>query len=117
MSRISWACVFLLLVVLADVVALTEFSYKHYHYNRKHRLAKQLKTKENECDSQCQQQGNEKDSVEHVSCSRLCVSAECYQELYAFNELEPGEIDLRDRSFKGCVLEQMNAQSRAARAT
>ncbi|XP_021964469.1 uncharacterized protein LOC110859787 [Folsomia candida] len=40
--------------------------------------------------------------LEKVRCVRKCMSPSCYQEIYAFDELEEGEIDIRFHSFKGC---------------
>ena len=41
------------------------------------------------------------------NCVQQCLSAECYQQVYAGNELEPGEIDTkRSREFTQCVTKQ-----------
>ncbi|CAL8103257.1 unnamed protein product [Orchesella dallaii] len=40
--------------------------------------------------------------LERVKCVRKCMSPSCYHDIYAFDELEEGEIDIRFQSFKGC---------------
>ncbi|ODM98380.1 hypothetical protein Ocin01_08306 [Orchesella cincta] len=40
--------------------------------------------------------------LEKVKCVRKCMSPSCYHDIYAFDELEEGEIDIRFQSFKGC---------------
>ncbi|XP_017037464.1 uncharacterized protein [Drosophila kikkawai] len=45
--------------------------------------------------------------VAKINCIRQCISPSCYQDIYAFNELEEGEIDARLNSFKGCVIQRM----------
>ncbi|XP_064556491.1 uncharacterized protein LOC135440991 [Drosophila montana] len=45
--------------------------------------------------------------VSKLNCLRQCISHSCYQDIYAFDELEEGEIDVRTNSFKGCVIQRM----------
>ena len=41
------------------------------------------------------------------NCVQQCLSAECYQQVYADSELEPGEIDTkRSREFTQCVTKE-----------
>ena len=41
------------------------------------------------------------------NCVQQCLSAECYQQVYADNELEPGELDTkRSREFTQCVTKE-----------
>ena len=49
--------------------------------------ARTLKLKEGECDAQCSSSGLDASAVEHISCSRKCVSQLCYTELYASDEV------------------------------
>ncbi|XP_030384910.1 uncharacterized protein LOC115632086 [Scaptodrosophila lebanonensis] len=44
--------------------------------------------------------------VPKVNCIRQCISPSCFQDIYAFDELEEGEIDVRMNSFKGCVIQR-----------
>lgn len=48
--------------------------------------------------------------LELTKCTRQCISQLCYNELYAWDELEQGEIDVRLTSFKGCVVKQLQEQ-------
>ena len=50
-------------------------------------------------------------NAEQVKCVRLCASVKCYNELYAWNELEPGEVDVRYTSFKGCASKDLKEQA------
>ncbi|XP_059488392.1 uncharacterized protein LOC132204127 [Neocloeon triangulifer] len=55
---------------------------------------------------ECQQSSGV--ALEH--CVRNCISPSCYQDLYRFDELEEGEIDVRLNSFKGCFIQRLNRQ-------
>ncbi|CAB3367728.1 Hypothetical predicted protein [Cloeon dipterum] len=65
-----------------------------------------------EFEQACQQSSECQDSLgvslEH--CVRKCVSPSCYEDLYRFDELEEGEIDVRLNSFKGCFIQRLNRQ-------
>ncbi|XP_017845172.1 uncharacterized protein LOC108601759 [Drosophila busckii] len=50
---------------------------------------------------------NNANLVAKLNCLRRCISPSCYQDIYAFNELEEGEIDVRMNSFKGCVIQRI----------
>merc|ERR1712168_389216 len=43
-------------------------------------------------------------ALDKLRCMRICMSKVCYDELYSWNELEDGEIDVRLNSFKGCII-------------
>ena len=45
-------------------------------------------------------------SVEFTNCVRECMSPICYEAIYGFDELEPGEVDVRYTSFKGCFTKE-----------
>lgn len=45
--------------------------------------------------------------IEFNRCVRECVSPICYKEIYRFDELEEGEIDVRLNSFKGCFIQRV----------
>ncbi|XP_072051672.1 uncharacterized protein [Amphiura filiformis] len=40
--------------------------------------------------------------VERTRCIRICLAPICHDEIYSYDELEEGEIDVRATSFKGC---------------
>lgn len=45
---------------------------------------------------------------EAYNCVNKCVSPDCYEEVYATNPLEDGEIDVtRSRTFTGCVRQEV----------
>ncbi|XP_012225275.1 uncharacterized protein [Linepithema humile] len=44
--------------------------------------------------------------VAKTRCIRECVSPSCYKEIYLFDQLEEGEIDVRLNSFKGCFMQR-----------
>ncbi|XP_011881778.1 PREDICTED: uncharacterized protein LOC105569713 [Vollenhovia emeryi] len=46
------------------------------------------------------------DGVAKTRCIRECVSPSCYREIYLFDQLEEGEIDVRLNSFKGCFMQR-----------
>ncbi len=55
-------------------------------------------------------------SVEYTNCVRSCMSVACYDVIYAFDELEPGEVDVRYTSFKGCFTKEKAGSDIAAEA-
>ena len=40
---------------------------------------------------------------EQQNCILNCISENCYSQIYAWNPLEEGELDLRLNSYKGCL--------------
>ncbi|XP_075161162.1 uncharacterized protein LOC142233985 [Haematobia irritans] len=52
------------------------------------------------------------EGVKRKACVRRCISYSCYQDIYAFDELEEGEIDVRLNSFKGCVIQRSGNTNR-----
>ena len=48
---------------------------------------------------------------EAYNCVNKCVSSDCYNEIYADNPLEDGEIDnTRSRAFTACVRNQIRVE-------
>lgn len=101
------------LVVLLCIALLITFSdskdfrYKHYTFRKKQRQAKRYFPLEKDCETKtCQGFVG----LELTKCTRQCISQLCYNELYAWDELEQGEIDVRLTSFKGCVVKQLQEQ-------
>lgn len=72
--------------------------------------------REQNCKTACSNDGFPEFSLELITCTRKCLSKECYDELYGQDEvrnknrllsdlqLEDGEVDVRKRSFSGCVV-------------
>ncbi|CAL7947688.1 unnamed protein product [Xylocopa violacea] len=48
----------------------------------------------------------ERNDIAKIRCIRECVSPSCYKEIYMFDQLEEGEIDVRLNSFKGCFMQR-----------
>lgn len=65
-------------------------------------------TRKKECEQVTCADADPEDAVmPRENCVQQCLSAECYQQVYAGNELEPGEIDTkRSREFNQCVTKQ-----------
>uniref|UniRef100_A0A0B6ZPC8 Uncharacterized protein n=1 Tax=Arion vulgaris TaxID=1028688 RepID=A0A0B6ZPC8_9EUPU len=90
--------VIIMLAVMADCVR--HYQYKQYTY-RKKRDDKRYKGAQQRCEVETLCHGLW--SVAYTKCIRKCMSEFCYNELYANDELEEGEIDVRLSSFKGCL--------------
>lgn len=98
---------FLCMLLLLDFCNPNEFRYKYYSFRKKQRLARRYSPLEKQCErNKCQGLGG----LELTKCTRKCISQSCYDELYAWDELEEGEIDVRLNSFKGCVVKQLQEQ-------
>ncbi|KAK0178601.1 hypothetical protein PV327_007479 [Microctonus hyperodae] len=54
----------------------------------------------------CKTLSQQRSSVGKTRCIRECVSPSCYREIYLFDQLEEGEIDVRLNSFKGCFMQR-----------
>ena len=64
-------------------------------------------TRKKECEQVCADADPDDAFMPRENCVQQCLSAECYQQVYAGNELEPGEIDTkRSREFTQCVTKQ-----------
>ncbi|XP_043469892.1 uncharacterized protein LOC122503424 [Leptopilina heterotoma] len=54
----------------------------------------------------CKGVSQQRSAVSKIRCIRECVSPSCYKEIYLFDQLEEGEIDVRLNSFKGCFMQR-----------
>ncbi|KAL9953011.1 hypothetical protein ACROYT_G040358 [Oculina patagonica] len=98
---------FLCTTLLLGFLNAKDFRYKRYSFRKKQRLAKKYSPMEKDCETKkCQGVYG----LELIKCTRQCISQVCYDELYAWDELEEGEIDVRLTSFKGCVVKQLQEQ-------
>jgi len=81
-----------------------EFPFKRYGYKKKQKSEKKIKSMKIHCEhvDEC----TDLRGVALTNCVRRCMSPHCYNELYASDELEEGEVDVRFHSFKGCIMEQ-----------
>jgi len=75
---------------------------------RNHGGSRTAATRKKECEQvACADADPEDAFMPRENCVQQCLSAECYQQVYAGNELEPGEIDTkRSREFTQCVTKQ-----------
>ena len=78
-----------------------EFAFPKYAYKRNSVAENRYKNMANKCEfnTEC---ANLSGGVQKENCVLRCISKQCYDEIYAFNPLEDGEIDQRIQSFKGC---------------
>ena len=113
--------VFLLVITLmAELICETcginvvQYQFKRYPWKKKQKQSERriARTKTN-CEGTEACRG--KFGLELIKCARMCMSQECYTELYAHDELEEGEIDVRYNSFRGCILEKEREKERLER--
>ncbi|XP_013413730.2 uncharacterized protein LOC106176061 [Lingula anatina] len=83
------------------------YTYPKYSFKKK-RGDRKLKQELNRCEKEADCGGFT--GPQYLMCIRKCVSSECFEELYAHDELEEGEIDVRYNSFKGCVIKKMKTR-------
>uniref|UniRef100_A0AAG5DH57 Uncharacterized protein n=1 Tax=Anopheles atroparvus TaxID=41427 RepID=A0AAG5DH57_ANOAO len=86
--------------VLADVNKVV-FQFPEYDFKETSKNEITFREYESACDqsSRC---ATIDDGIGRTRCVRECVSPSCYQEIYKFDELEEGEIDVRLNSFRAC---------------
>jgi len=99
------AYLFVLTLIVDCVTSAPEYQYKRYQYRKKSKNEKKIKSLKQQCESSSECQGLV--GMELLGCARHCISPTCYDELYAHDPMEEGEIDVRFNSFKGCVIEQL----------
>ncbi|XP_062510017.1 uncharacterized protein LOC134186113 [Corticium candelabrum] len=80
------------------------FSFKRFPFKRKPKFERPYRRQEDVCErsDECVNSAG----IEKVRCTRMCISSFCYDEIYRFDELEEGEIDIRLSSFKGCFTQE-----------
>jgi len=100
----------LLLDILPAVLSIEypprvfDFPFKRYGYKKKQKSEKKIKSLKMRCEHE--DECKDLRGVALTGCVRRCISPVCYEELYAHDELEEGEVDVRFNSFKGCVMEK-----------
>ncbi|XP_017013880.2 uncharacterized protein [Drosophila takahashii] len=83
------------------------FNFPEYAYKETSKNEITYHEMEVTCDQHAQCINLSPVGVAKINCIRQCISPSCYKDIYAFNELEEGEIDARLNSFKGCVIQRM----------
>lgn len=102
-SLLTFIIIFLLLDIPETESGSVQYQYKKYTY-RKKRDDKTYKNLKQPCEvnPDCLA----KRGAEQAICIRQCISDFCYNDIYAADPLEDGEIDVRLNSFKGCCAQQ-----------
>lgn len=80
----------------------TKLNFPHYSYKRSSKFEHKFQNILNKCESTIECVKFEMHQLQN--CALKCISKRCYDEIYAFDPLEEGEIDQRLNSFKGCYL-------------
>lgn len=96
------------------MVLCRDLNFPRYNIRRKSTWARKYNRKERECKTNPCEVGELSNSAlnfEQLKCIRNCLSASCYNEIYAWDELEEGEIDIRASSFKGCTAFELRRNS------
>ncbi|XP_058123517.1 uncharacterized protein LOC131294680 [Anopheles ziemanni] len=98
---------FLVVILFANAFA-DKVVFQFPEYDFKESSKNELKFREYE--SACEQSYRcaTLDGIERTRCVRECMSPSCYQEIYKFDELEEGEIDVRLNSFRACFMQRVN---------
>ena len=81
----------------------TKLKFPHYSYSRSGQNENRFKAQSNKCEfkTDCA----DLSSADKKNCIYSCISKKCYDEIYASDPLEEGEIDQRFNSFKGCYVD------------
>lgn len=78
-----------------------KLSFPVYSYKKNSDLENKYYGRFNRCSMRTDCQNYELEELQN--CVLQCISAKCYQEIYAADPLEEGEIDQRIQSYKGCL--------------
>ena len=102
--------------VLAVLVELCFFLFcegrnPHMTAPQRHKVERQIKQRKDNCETlSCKQYQNVKD--EGMNCVNACVSQSCYDEIYAVEPLEDGEIDtFRAAKYVKCTHSELQAET------
>ncbi|KAK0092898.1 hypothetical protein PV326_000379 [Microctonus aethiopoides] len=84
------------------------FTFPEYPYKETSKNELLFRGFETACEESgaCKMLSQQRSSVGKTRCIRECVSPSCYREIYLFDQLEEGEIDVRLNSFKGCFMQR-----------
>jgi len=86
-----------------------QLQFPVYVYKRKSQFERDLSRMQSACaTSNCSQVSN---PLKRLACVMRCSSPKCYDEIYASNPLEEGEVDQRLNSYKGCISEEKKQKS------
>ncbi|CAK9812510.1 hypothetical protein ANTQUA_LOCUS7295 [Anthophora quadrimaculata] len=84
------------------------FTFPEYPYKETTKNELLFRQFEQACEESgaCKMLSTHKSGIPKTRCIRECVSPSCYKEIYLFDQLEEGEIDVRLNSFKGCFMQR-----------
>uniref|UniRef100_A0A8D8ILP8 (northern house mosquito) hypothetical protein n=1 Tax=Culex pipiens TaxID=7175 RepID=A0A8D8ILP8_CULPI len=108
LSFIQYIWLLLALVVLLPQIQSEVVTFRFPEYDYKETSKNELAFREYE--SACDQSTRCSifDGIDKTKCVRECVSPSCYHEIYKFDELEEGEIDVRLNSFRACFMQRLS---------
>ncbi|XP_076387082.1 uncharacterized protein LOC100882611 [Megachile rotundata] len=84
------------------------FTFPEYPYKETTKNELLFRQFEQACEESgaCKMLSTQRTGIAKTRCIRECVSPSCYKEIYLFDQLEEGEIDVRLNSFKGCFMQR-----------
>ncbi|XP_031840760.1 uncharacterized protein LOC116430572 [Nomia melanderi] len=84
------------------------FAFPEYPYKETTKNELLFRQFEQACEESgaCKMLPPDRSDIAKTRCIRECVSPSCYKEIYLFDQLEEGEIDVRLNSFKGCFMQR-----------
>uniref|UniRef100_A0A336L4Q4 CSON004216 protein n=1 Tax=Culicoides sonorensis TaxID=179676 RepID=A0A336L4Q4_CULSO len=97
-------CVLLNILIILHIALAQNVVFKFPEYDYLPSVANEKAYKD--CQTACENSPrcDEYQGVAKTNCIRECISPPCYREIYEFDELEEGEVDVRLNSFKGCFV-------------
>mmetsp|Transcript_34279 Transcript_34279/g.39025 ORF Transcript_34279/g.39025 Transcript_34279/m.39025 type:complete len:154 (-) Transcript_34279:46-507(-) len=114
--------VLFIIIIILSLPKLVEGKSNNRRRRQRRRRNIELKTNQENCVAHCtQQQDDEKLHIsvvleESLNCIDRCVSPDCYNEIFAENPLEDGEVDRnRHNSFENCVRNEIKIQQQEER--
>ncbi|EDS32200.1 conserved hypothetical protein [Culex quinquefasciatus] len=108
LNFIQYIWLLLAFVVLLPQIQSEVVTFRFPEYDYKETSKNELAFREYE--SACDQSTRCSifDGIDKTKCVRECVSPSCYHEIYKFDELEEGEIDVRLNSFRACFMQRLS---------
>ncbi|KAG4077165.1 hypothetical protein HA402_016152 [Bradysia odoriphaga] len=83
------------------------FQFPEFDYKETNKNELSYREFESACEQSSQCKELQPNSIQRHRCIMECISPSCYQDIYRFDELEEGEIDVRLVSFKGCFVQRL----------
>ncbi|XP_037046408.1 uncharacterized protein LOC119081505 [Bradysia coprophila] len=83
------------------------FQFPEFDYKETNKNELSYREFESACEQSSQCKELQPNGIQRHRCIMECISPSCYQDIYRFDELEEGEIDVRLVSFKGCFVQRL----------